>query len=239
MPVEMYLRPDVQLPSADEGLEEVEARQELLSQLGLTRLGNYERHTLGRLEKAGLLYPELTGKALRTWRKFLPTQRRLDNFDFDLPPTEALQAIKTAKEQGCFDHIEIWTPDGNRARDFIAQFIQTLADTTSSKLQAFRARLDPMAVGVIEDADGSKRCYQIVRWGESLVPFKKVQGKVRRTNIVLAAVCAVLLTAAAYGAASYYNGIVQHGFVAMIVISLITIVCLAFITMLLVDVLDL
>src|SRR5687768_8529274 len=94
----------------------VELRDERQTQL-LDRLGMHRVHDVSsmnqKLEMARLLYPEMTGKQLKMWRKFLPYDSTFRKYDFDVPPVEALEAINDAKDLQCFGEIQIWDPRGN------------------------------------------------------------------------------------------------------------------------------
>lgn len=171
------LRDVADLPSADEKTDEVEQRQLLLASLGFEAQFDWESNSGPALEMARLLYPELTGHELETWRRFLPTRERFKDYNFDTVPDEALAALETAQRLDCFSKIQIWTPAGN---DFHAG-VSRAFDSAVQKADEAMARLDPMAVGVATDIDGSKRYFQIVRWGEALLPLDQIE---RYTNLV-------------------------------------------------------
>jgi hypothetical protein len=106
----------------------------------------------GNSTLAAEFYPEWSGMCLKVWQRFMPTCYRSDthyhfyDYRFDQIPCRALKAIEAAQETGAFNRIEIWTPErGYR----VARFP------------------DPVAVGVVVGATGTKRYFPIVKWGEA------------------------------------------------------------------------
>src|SRR3990167_5797900 len=93
-----------------------ELRQErslLLDELGFRTLSSIERvgGVADQFDTAKTLYPEMRGKVIISWKRFLPTIRSPQEYSYDSVPTEALELIKTAKQLGCFKEIVIWTPE--------------------------------------------------------------------------------------------------------------------------------
>lgn len=217
MLTETYRKTD-EVPASKEGedvQEHHEVRQAKLKEAGFSKRALVESKNgakAGRLETARVVFDEITGPRLRTWRKFLPSTCDRADFDFDAVPEKALDEIIQANSMQCFDRIEIWTPEGN---SFLALVSRRL-DVAKDKLGKLMAKLDPMAVGVIEDVEGRKHYFPIARWGESLLPYKSIKRHVRRVHgsawalfglVPVLAVVAVL--------AAYYNGIVNFGYVPM------------------------
>lgn len=202
-------------------------RETLLLRTGLTARLKTERETAShrnRMDVAGTLYPELRGRELRTWRRFLPTTYDIDKYVYDEVPVEALRHIKTAQELGCFDKIIIWTPENNTLMGLLKRRFDAVKDRAAEALKS----MDPMAVGVIEIND-TTHFYPIARWGESLLPLKKIQAKVRRVRagaFILGLLVPALLVGLAI--ASYLNGIAQHGFGPMIAVTVFSIIGLIF-----------
>ncbi len=198
MAVEQYMREGSLLVS-DERLTERKARQQLLSETGFEQVLSYEETQVHRLEMAKLVFTELTGKELTMWRRFLPTTVSTEQYRFDQPPTEVLEVIKAAQAMQCFDRIEIWTPEGNNVRGAIARVIKRGVNRVTN----FLAEIDPMAVGVINGADNAPCYYPIVRWGESLLPVKRIKAHVRHTRLgvrTVATLLAMVILAALGGA---------------------------------------
>jgi len=169
---------EIELPSADEGQEEAEQRRQLLRATGLTGRLDHEASTAEQAQKLWLAtqaYPELVERVYRLWRGFLPTTYRLIEYRFDEIPVESLEAISVAQQLGCFDRIEIWTPEGNSFFGYLARKI----DVAREKLAELAKDIDPMAVGVVVGPDGVEHFFQLVRWGEALLPLNKIKRHVR------------------------------------------------------------
>lgn len=212
--------------------EEQQRRKELLVEAGLTMLHSYENQNSqlsGRTELATSLYnQELTGKELRVWQRFLPTTCTLGSYLFDEIPTEALEEIILAKDAMCFDHIEIWTPEGNSFLGLIARKL----DTAQDKLSQLISKLDPMAVGVLHDSKGDPHYFPIARWGEALLPFKDIKSHVRKIRHSAWLIFGVLpILIGLMGIAAFYNGIVQNGYSNMILGTIFSIIGLILIIM--------
>ena len=209
------------LEKPNELTTELEARHQLLNEVGFHAVHQWEKTGEDRLFAANTLYPEMTGKQFRLWRSFLPTERSFENYRFDTPPTEALEAIQTAKQLGCFDRIEIWTPEGN---DFLGFFMRRF-ESLQDKAREFGDRIDPMAVGIIRDINGQEHYYQIVRWGEALKPLKKIKRHVRSVNWRMRLLFVLLPALVAVAAiACYTAGILLVGFWTMLMWTAISIV---------------
>lgn len=219
MQVQTYgLKPlqEVELPSADEGLEEVARRNALMEELGFEARLHHEKKTAEQSQKFWLarqMYPEMTGKSLKLWRRFLPTSCKRSDFKFDEIPIEALEAIKTASESNCFDKIEIWTPEGNNLSAYLLRALDAAKESTREALASIRSKVDPMAVGIVIDEYGKRHYFQIVRWGEALLPLKKIKKYVRsvrqRAAVLLGVVPAVV---AAMLIAGYIIAFLTFGF---------------------------
>lgn len=212
-------------------------RYKLLSDAGFDtrrRVESNSAHSRSKLETTRHLYEELDGKRFSNWKKFLPTVTSTSSYNFDEVPEEALEAIIEAKELHCFSHIEIWTPEGNSFLGLVARRLNVAKD----KLDKFIAQLDPMAVGVIT-VEGKVHYFPIVRWGESLLPYKKVQSQVRRTHStawILFGVLPALLVM--FGLAAYYNGIVHYGYSSMAIGTLMAIIVIMVSTFITIAILD-
>src|SRR4030095_12643307 len=92
-------------------------------------------------------YPELLGKELTAWQKYLPTKRKVRNLysRFESIPGPAITEIERAKRAPrLFDRIEIWSRTA-----------------------------DPMAVGVI--GEEKPRYFSIVRWGDAELTLAQVK----------------------------------------------------------------
>ncbi len=179
MPVQTFIRerPDT-LPSADEQTAERERRLALLRSTGFNQLSAWEMSGEDKLFTATTLFPELTGKSFKLWRGFLPTTPHINEYRYDIIPTEALEAIRTAQQLNCFSRIEIWTPEGNSFFGLVARKLEVAKD----KLEELSSRIDPMAVGVVVDHKGREHYVQIVRWGESLLPISQIKRHIRTVN---------------------------------------------------------
>lgn len=220
------------LPSADELTDEVKQRQALLGELRFHTVQHWETAGADKLFRAQMFYPELSGKTYKLWRQFLPTtvqEREFRDYRFDAPPTEALEAIKTAKELQCFARIEIWTPEGNSFMGYAARKLKA----SEEKIRKFGDRIDPMAVGVAVDQNGVEYYHQIVRWGESLQEVKKIKAHVAKVNWQARLLFWVLpVLVATFGVAAYVVGIQNFGFATMILYTLLGILFTAFLVVL-------
>lgn len=228
MKTELYRKADVEtdVPSSDEVEAYKDARA--IRQQRLKNAGFYDRASAesaadgykSKLEMAEALYGELDGKELKTWQRFLPTVTSRGSFTFDEVSEEALDAIIEAREFECFDRIDVWTPEGNTFLGIVASTV----DAAQEKVNKLVASIDPMAVGVICDADGTEHYYPIARWGESLLPFKDIKRQVGRTRTKLRLVFGVLpFILFMLGVSAFYNGIVNYGYGQMVLGSLIAI----------------
>lgn len=213
MQVQSFLLDEVPavLPSGDELTDELLERRALLDELGFTNLAHWESEGEVKFFTAKMLFPELTGRNMRLWRQFLPTHHAsASSYTFDNVPQEALEHIRTATRLGCFERIEIWTPEGNSFLGLAARKLHVAKE----KLAEFGERIDPMAVGVARDINGNERLFQIVRWGESsLQAIEAIRRHVRMVNwkatallVILPFVVMTLLVSA------YVNGIQQWGY---------------------------
>lgn len=110
-----------------------------------------------RAPPANTFYPVISAEDLKTWRTWLPTaysdaNSGFANYRFDLMPTEVLAELEFSRKLDLFDHYEIWTPEQPKAQD-------------------------PVLVGYLDQTP-----YLLARWGESLMPFEKIQELVQRAN---------------------------------------------------------
>ncbi len=172
-----------------------------------------------RTETAETLYPELTGRDLKMWRRFLPTESSIRDFSHETPPMEALSAIEDAQALGLFDRIVIWSPEGNRAGDILRDDVVIFRNKLRDKRQQLGKRIadaldsfDPMAIGVIYGADGKDHYFPIVRWGEALLPTWKIAAQTRATQAQVAAIRVLPIMAALFAIAAYVNAIQTYGF---------------------------
>ena len=226
MPVQTFMleHPET-LPSADEQTAERERRLELLLDAGFGDLMAWELDGEDKLFTAKALFPELTGKDYKLWRSFLPTIRDLDAYRYDNVPTEALEAIATAQRLNCFDRIEVWTPEGNSFLGLVARKLEVARD----RLGELSSKIDPMAVGIALDYNGREHYFQIVRWGESLLPLKEIRQHVRLVNWKARFLGLVLpLLLAVFAVAAEANAIQHHGFAPTIVLTLMGALVLMF-----------
>jgi len=176
--------------------DKMDARQTMLLSLDLRKLASAELLAV-RLESAGSFFPELQGEELAMWNKFLPTSYELSDYQYDSIPTEAVDCIAIAKQLGCFDRIFICTPEGNtfggrtkrgyaRVKEVVIAGVEQVFSVVYRASKATRAALvrtlDPLAIGVITDYNGVERMYQIVRWGESLIPVEEVKAHVAKVD---------------------------------------------------------
>lgn len=211
--VQLYRKQDVELPLGDEGLAEVEQRQQKLAELGFDSLVSYRR-TSAQLDSARMLYPQLLGDELETWRRFLPTEASISRYTYDEVPDDALDAIKDAQEMQLFDRIEIWTPQGNRLSDRLRAHYGRVRDAMS----ALSDGLDPMAVGVIDYNDES-HYFPITRWGEALLSVDEVKKQLRKVNVLFFSLTMLpLLLVAAAVVASIAAGIVLFGWLSTLAV---------------------
>jgi hypothetical protein len=193
--------------------EELVRRRARLDELGFSRLSRVETSVIPKLEMASTLWPEMAGAELRLWKKFLPTERKFADFAYSSVPDDALDAIELADSAHCFDRIIIWTPEANRLGGRLARKLDKAAD----KIQEILQSVDPMAVGVIKDANNVEHYFSIVRWGESLWSVKKisryvatVDWQVRILALILPALILIV------GAAFYAAGVMAFGAAVML-----------------------
>jgi hypothetical protein len=201
--------------------EELQARKEKLKSIGFESLSHTESSIMPRLEMASM-WPELRGSEFTLWKKFLPTVRKIRDFQFNSVPDEALDAIQLAKEANCFDDIVIWTPEDNKLMGRAARAM----DSALEKLDEVMSKTDPMAVGVLTDAVGKMHFYSIARWGESLWPVKKIAKFVNSVNWQARILSRILPALALVIAISFYTaGIITFGVVSMLIWSAIVVGC--------------
>jgi len=176
-------------------LPSTSGRHDRLTTMGLTRLAQAEKMAL-RVELTGLSYTELTGDELEMWEKFLPTSYSIADFAYDSIPDEALDELETAQEINCFDNIAIWTPEHNDLKGRLRRRATGVMSRINAVLQD---ALDPLAVGIIDDQNGVRHFYAIVRWAESLEPVEVIKAYVekvdRQERTTFLAVLAVLVVA--------------------------------------------
>jgi hypothetical protein len=152
--------------------QEEEDQITLARALGFSAQGNHQR----ALQRG---YRALRPARARQLRTIFPTRyslfqqaqknRTAKTYTFDLIPMGALREIQLAKDY--FSDIEIWTPE---------------VDTD----------LDPIAVGIIYGSTWERSLYfPIARWGEALVPYRRLVFQYYRDWIVAyATVAGVLLS---------------------------------------------
>lgn len=217
------------LPSADEQTGQLAHRREKLDRLEFHGVRRWETQGADQLFTATTLFPELKGRTFKLWKQFLPTTvRDFRNYRFDSPPDEALDAIQTAKDLGCFDRIEIWTPEGNSFLGLVARKVGAAQD----KLAELGSRIDPMAVGVVTDRNGKEQFFQIVRWGESLKDIKAIKRHVASVNWRARLLFILLpLLGLFTGMTAWYQGVEHFGYGAMLFYSLIAIMVLCLVAM--------
>ena len=64
---------------------------------------------------------------------------------------EALQAIERAQQVGCFEYIEIWTPEGNTFHELAKKKILRAGNKLADIGERMSVGIDPMAVGIVHD----------------------------------------------------------------------------------------
>jgi hypothetical protein len=194
--------------------DQIRQRRERLEQLGFESLSRAETHIAPKVDMATTLWPELKGLELVTWNKFLPTARTIRNFQFDRIPDEALDAIELANQAGCFDSIEIWTPEGNGLIGRISRSLEAARE----KMRVLVESTDPMAVGIVKDLDGTERYFSIVRWGEALLPIEKIRQRVRAVDWQVWTLARILPALGIVTALGFYAaGVVTFGPVSMLI----------------------
>lgn len=189
--------------------------------IGLHRLADAEK-IARRIELISYVYPELVDESYNLWDKFLPTKSGLGNFAYDSIPDEALGYIESAQAMGCFDRIMIWSPEGNDLKGRLGQRIDAMADEFS---RALETSLDPMAVGIVNDQNGTTHFYSIVRWGESLQPVEQIAKYVKKVDaqeawVGVATTLLALIIVAAVVVGIVALAIVTH-FVSLVVMGVI------------------
>jgi hypothetical protein len=176
-------------------------RKTLLESAGMTKLLQRESERQPKLALAALVYEqELSVKELATWMEFLPTCYSPQSYSFDSPDDDVIGAIAFATELGCFDRIEIWTPEGGSLKERLSFNRNGFRRAMSSFLDNL---IDPMAVGVISGSDGTQHYFPIIRWGESLLSFEQVQKSVSKVRRQLHTMRAALFTVIAGAFALY------------------------------------
>ncbi|MDB5185084.1 MAG: hypothetical protein JWN38_892 [Candidatus Saccharibacteria bacterium] len=211
MAVELFIRQDpATLPSSDELTSQNAERLALLKSTGFESVEKWEAKGEPQLYTASTLYPELTGSLEKVWRSFLPTvYRERYSYRYDAPPTQALQAIQTAEQLGCFSRIEIWTPEGNSFFGLVARTCKVM----QHKLAELSSKIDPMAVGVVTDQRGVDHYFQIVRWGEALQSLTQIKRHVQKVNWMARLLFVVLpFLLGVIAVAGYINSIQQNGY---------------------------
>ena len=119
-----------------------------------------ERATVpGSASEPMIPYPELSGEALKVWRKYLPMRREIGNLNSRLNretiPGPVITGIEKAKESArLFDRIEIWSRTG-----------------------------DPMAVGII--GEEKPRYFSIARWGDAELTIEQVKKRLQAEKWML------------------------------------------------------
>lgn len=97
-------------------------------------------------------YPELMGKELSLWQRYLPVKTELTNVHFwlhdNMPRLVTEQLEKAQKAPHLFERIEIWSRSG-----------------------------DPMAVGVI--GGEQTRYFSIARWADAELTLDQVEKRLR------------------------------------------------------------
>jgi hypothetical protein len=210
---------------ADEGQAAQRAHHGLLASAGFSTAHNWETGGRVRYDMAQLLYPELTGRRLRMWRHFLPTEVDPERHNFDTPPTEALEHISTARGLACFDRIMVWTPEGSGFFGRTIRWLEAAAET----VQRMTNQIDPMAVGIVRDRDGVDHYFQITRWGESLKSIGRIRREVWVTNMQIRLIYQVMpLLLTVIGFIGYSRAIGHFGFWPVIGVTVVSCAGLAF-----------
>lgn len=227
--VESYLTtdPTTITQTSDDTLAQLQQREAKLRQLDFHGLAEATTVRMPKFESACMLYPELSGKDLRAWRAFLPTvygPEDRKNFVYTDIPDEVLDYMVTARQTHCFERIEIWSPEGNNVAGRIARALESGAE----KVSAFLESIDPMMVGVALDHAGREHYFQIVRWGESLLPMKSIRAHARKIKWQMRALLLPVLTTVLFAAAAFYNSIVTYGYGAVIITAIVGTIVLFF-----------
>jgi len=114
---------------------------------------------------ANTLYGMLAGWALRTWRKFLPSQRIFTFDEVDTLPADVQGQVRHAFEIGIFTQIMYWRPEGN---SFGYRWRSRLARLCGRAYDVLWV-IDPAIIGVIEK-HGMTSYYPIAHWDPSGAP---------------------------------------------------------------------
>ena len=110
-----------------------------------------------RKEIAEMLYVPISKEQMKIWKVWLPTrytEKRFSEYSFDQIPQEALEELTWCKRLSLFDTFEIRTPEKEKAQD-------------------------PVLIAWLVDIP-----YLIARWGESLMPFKKIEEIVKKSEMI-------------------------------------------------------
>lgn len=159
--IEIYRKQDTDVNSLKAQLNISSRTTQLCKELGFDTLA---KQSQGLDPK--LFYHEVTLKEEQVWKLFLPTtyyqtqyymERTWKDYTYDSIPEEVLEEINFANKTGFFKSLHIRTPE------------------------KVRVVSDPACFGITED----DRIFLIVRWGESLIPYKKIKRLVRWKNKIL------------------------------------------------------
>lgn len=170
--IELYR---AETPAERSECSEAERRSKLVEELGFNpKMQSVDETCL----EASRYYQESTGYQLRAWMFFHATyysksQGDWAEYHFDRVPTSVLDEIRTAEALGCFDDIELWTPETpvRRHEDPMAVGVVGVRTQLPGSLDFGRLR-----VGFTPNLaqSGTARFFPIARWGESLLPFEKI-----------------------------------------------------------------
>jgi hypothetical protein len=150
-----------------EQVDEVVA-DDRLNKLGLTRLAGSSPFATAKRH-----FVLMEDKMLGIWQTFLPTRYRRgfgqwEQFEFMEVPTTSQDDIEFALELGCFNDLQIWTPE-----------VKAPVVVQSGR---FNSKLDPMVVGTVEEHHTERSFsgdydvktthhFMITQWGESLIDY--------------------------------------------------------------------
>lgn len=206
--IESFRKP-IETPRVLTDNDAVTALRETYQRAGLYTLASTvdtNAATVQRLDTAHLLFTELSEGDTAAWKGFLPTSYEPNRYRYDFPSSEVAGLIADAKALKVFDRIEIWTPEGSsvmpRVKDYWKREGRAIRNTLD-------AAVDPMAVGIIEH-NGRAHYFPVVRWGESLMSFRRIKALVAMRNAMVFS----MTTLSKILAIAMVIGLVVGGFVA-------------------------
>lgn len=187
MASQVFLKTDQLLPDAvketvDQGIlagqapaapETPEAKRlRLLRGAGLDTVTQWETTVKPRLTTARTYFSEASQAESALWRNVLPNSVPVKDFDYNIPPTDAAEAISVAEALECFDSVVIWTPEAARLHFTYYRGDEGYtkrnppAEKRAHRLQEW-GWTSPMAIGIIKDFRGVARYFPIARWSDT------------------------------------------------------------------------